>query len=38
MVNELIRFPQAGKTWIDTEEGGMYVFATMPRPVGHKDT
>lgn len=37
MTNELIKFPEVGETWEDTGEGGMYVYAVAPRPVGFKD-
>jgi hypothetical protein len=37
MTNELIKFPEADKTWEDTGEGGMYVYAVVPRPIGFKD-
>ncbi|MFE0472691.1 hypothetical protein ACFW2V_13850 [Streptomyces sp. NPDC058947] len=37
MCNELIRFPEAGEVWEDTKEGGMYVFAIVPKPTGHRD-
>lgn len=37
MSSELIRFPNAGGTWEDTGEGGMYVYAVVPRPVDFAD-
>lgn len=33
MTNELIKFPEAGTPWEDAGEGGMYVYAVVPRPV-----